>query len=51
MTTIIPNRGSWLEFESEKDDIIFANVNKLKKVPVTTLLGALGFTEEDVSKY
>jgi DNA-directed RNA polymerase subunit beta len=46
--TVIPNRGSWLEFESERDDIIFANVNKLKKVPVTTLLGALGFTEEQV---
>ena len=31
MTTIIPNRGAWLELESEKDDTIFANVNKLKK--------------------
>ena len=49
MTTIIPNRGAWLELESEKDDTIFANVNKLKKVPVTLLLGALGFTEKDVT--
>ena len=48
MTTIIPNRGAWLELESEKDDTIFANVNKLKKVPVTLLLGALGFVEKDV---
>ncbi len=51
VVTIIPNRGSWLELESERDDIIFANVNKLKKVPVTTLLGALGFTEEEVLKH
>tara|TARA_Y100001970_G_scaffold290551_1_gene424659 strand:- start:7264 stop:10467 length:3204 start_codon:yes stop_codon:yes gene_type:complete len=48
VATIIPNRGSWLEFESERDDTIFANVNKLKKVPITVLLGALGFTEEEV---
>ncbi|RAP32091.1 DNA-directed RNA polymerase subunit beta, partial [Candidatus Marinamargulisbacteria bacterium SCGC AG-414-C22] len=50
MATIIPNRGAWLEIESEKDDTIFANVNKLKKVPLTLLLGALGFTESDVLK-
>ena len=48
MSTIIPNRGSWLEVESEKDDTIFANVNKLKKVPITLFLGALGFTEKEV---
>jgi DNA-directed RNA polymerase, beta subunit/140 kD subunit len=44
VATIIPNRGSWLEIESERDDIINANVNKLKKVPISLFLGALGFT-------
>ncbi|MDC0036878.1 DNA-directed RNA polymerase subunit beta [bacterium] len=48
VATIIPNRGSWLEIESERDDIINANVNKLKKVPISLFLGALGFTEEQV---
>ena len=47
VATIIPNRGSWLEIESERDDIINANVNKLK-VPISLFLGALGFTEEEV---
>ena len=48
VATVIPNRGSWLELESERDDTIFANVNKLKKVPITILLGALGFSEDDI---
>ncbi|RAP29858.1 DNA-directed RNA polymerase subunit beta [Candidatus Marinamargulisbacteria bacterium SCGC AG-343-D04] len=48
VATIIPNRGSWLELESEKDDTIFVNINKLKKVPVTTFLSALGVTEEEI---
>jgi DNA-directed RNA polymerase subunit beta len=48
VTTIIPNRGSWLEIESEKDNTIHANINKLKKVPITVLLGALGFTEKEI---
>ena len=50
MTTIIPNRGAWLELESEKDDTIFANVNKLKRFQIL-LLGALGFTEKDVTEF
>ena len=49
VATIIPNRGAWLEFESERDNTIFANVNKLKKkVPVTLLLSALGITEKEI---
>lgn len=48
IATIIPNRGAWLEVETDKDYLILANINKMKKLPVTTLLGALGFTEEQV---
>jgi DNA-directed RNA polymerase subunit beta len=50
IATIIPNRGAWLEIESDKDDILFANINKMKKLPVTTFLGALGYTEQDLKK-
>jgi len=46
--TVIPSRGAWLEVETDSNNILYANINKIKKVPVTTLLGALGYTEEDV---
>ena len=46
--TIIPSRGAWLEIETDSNNILYANINKIKKVPVTTLLGALGYTEEEI---
>ena len=46
--TIIPSRGAWLEIESDSNGILYANINKLKKVPVTTFLGALGYSEQDI---
>ncbi len=48
LATVIPTRGAWLEIESDTNHIIYANINKIKKLPVTTLLGALGYTTEDV---
>ncbi len=48
LATIIPTRGAWLEIESDANHIIYANINKIKKLPVTTLLGALGYTSDDV---
>ncbi len=50
LATIIPARGAWLEIESDTNGVIYANINKIKKLPVTALLGALGFTAEDVLK-
>ncbi|MSR88405.1 MAG: DNA-directed RNA polymerase subunit beta [Candidatus Margulisbacteria bacterium] len=50
LATVIPNRGSWLEIETDAHHIVYANINKMKKVPVTVLLGSLGFSEEDVFK-
>ncbi len=47
--TIIPSRGAWLEIETDSNNILYANINKIKKVPVTTLLGAVGFSGEDVA--
>ncbi len=46
--TVIPSRGAWLEVETDSNNILYANINKIKKVPVTTLLGALGYTEEEI---
>ena len=48
IATVIPSRGAWLEIETDKDNVLYANVNKVKKLPVTTLLGALGYSNDDV---
>ena len=41
-STVIPNRGAWLEMETDSNDIIWARVDRTRKVPVTVLLRALG---------
>ncbi len=40
--TVIPNRGAWLEYETDSNDIFFVRVDRTRKVPVTVLLRALG---------
>ncbi len=47
---IIPNRGSWLYFEYDAKDILFARINKRRKIPITILLRAIGYTKEDIVK-
>jgi DNA-directed RNA polymerase subunit beta len=42
--TIIPNRGAWLEFETDINDNIFVRVDRTRKLPVTVLVRALGFS-------
>ena len=42
-TTVIPNRGAWLEYETDSNEIISVRVDRTRKHPVTTLLRALGF--------
>jgi len=44
---IIPNRGTWLEFESDLKDSIIAKIDRTKKIPLITLLRALGFTSDE----
>lgn len=39
---IIPNRGSWLEYETDRNEVMYAKLNRQSKVPVTVLLRALG---------
>ncbi len=41
--TIIPNRGAWLELETDVNDQIYARIDRTRKVPVATLVRALGF--------
>jgi len=41
-TTIIPNRGAWLEFESDSNDVLWTRVDRTRKLPATVLLRALG---------
>lgn len=42
--TIIPNRGAWLEFETDLNDNIFVRVDRTRKLPATVLLRALGYS-------
>ena len=45
---IIPYRGSWLDFEFDAKDIVFARIDRRRKLPVTTLLYALGMDQETI---
>ena len=47
--TVIPNRGAWLEFETDAKDIIYVRIDRTRKIPVTVLVRALGFgTDQDI---
>jgi DNA-directed RNA polymerase subunit beta len=45
---IIPYRGSWLDFEFDAKDIVFARIDRRRKLPVTTLLYSLGLDQEAI---
>jgi DNA-directed RNA polymerase subunit beta len=45
---VIPYRGSWLDFEFDAKDILFFRVDRRRKMPVTILLKALGYTPESI---
>ncbi len=45
---IIPYRGSWLDFEFDPKDCVFARIDRRRKLPVTIILRALGYTEEQI---
>lgn len=47
MTKLIPNRGAWLEFETTSKDVIFVKVDGKRKIPITTLLRAIGYGNDD----
>src|ERR1700748_2350300 len=48
---VIPYRGSWLDFEYDAKDIIHVRIDRRRKLPATTLLYALGLTQEEILSY
>ena len=45
---VIPNRGSWLDFEYDIKDFLYFRIDRKKKIFVTTLFQALGFSKSDI---
>nr|WKK50209.1 RNA polymerase beta subunit [Ochrosphaera neapolitana] len=50
LASLISNRGSWIKFEIDKDEIIYVKIDKAKKFPVYFLLRALGLENETITK-
>ncbi|QHE50682.1 DNA-directed RNA polymerase subunit beta [Pontibacillus sp. HMF3514] len=47
--TVIPNRGAWLEFETDAKDVAHVRIDRTRKLPITVLLRALGFgTDQEI---
>ena len=44
---IIPTRGTWLEYETDARDVIYVRIDRTRKVPITTLLRALGLSNDE----
>jgi DNA-directed RNA polymerase subunit beta len=49
-TTVIPNRGAWLEFETDAKNVSYVRVDRTRKLPLTVLVRALGFGSDDEIK-
>ncbi|MCI7333895.1 MAG: DNA-directed RNA polymerase subunit beta [Oscillospiraceae bacterium] len=51
-TTIIPNRGAWLEYETDQNDLFYVRIDKNRKIPITTFIRALGLnTNNDIREF
>ncbi|MBQ8790605.1 MAG: DNA-directed RNA polymerase subunit beta [Ruminiclostridium sp.] len=46
-STVIPNRGAWLEYEMDPNDVFYVRIDKNRKIPATTLIRALGVNTDD----
>ena len=47
--TVIPNRGAWLELETDAKDVVYCRIDRTRKIPATVLLRALGFgTDQEI---
>ena len=44
---VIPNRGSWLDFEFDAKDLLYFRIDRKRKLPITTLLFAIGFNKKE----
>ena len=50
--TVIPNRGAWLEYETDSNDVFYVRVDRTRKVPITVLIRALGIgTNQEIIDY
>ncbi len=50
-STVIPNRGAWLEYETDSNDVFYVRVDRNRKVPITTFVRALGYgTNEEIKQ-
>jgi DNA-directed RNA polymerase subunit beta len=47
-STVIPNRGAWLEYETDSNDVLWVRIDRTRKVPITVLLRALGYGSDEV---
>jgi DNA-directed RNA polymerase subunit beta len=51
-STVIPNRGAWLEYESDQNDVFYVRIDKNRKLPVTTFIRSLGLgTDTQIRDY
>lgn len=48
---IIPNRGSWIDFEFDPKDILYVRIDRRRKFPATSLLKALGYSSKELIQY
>ena len=46
-STVIPNRGAWLEYENDANDVLYVRIDKNRKIPITVLIRALGLGADD----
>jgi DNA-directed RNA polymerase subunit beta len=47
--TVIPNRGAWLEYETDSNDILYVRIDRARKLPLTVLVRALGYgTDQEI---
>ncbi len=51
-STVIPNRGAWLEYENDANDVFYVRIDKNRKLPITVFIRALGLgTNEEIREY
>ncbi len=50
-STIIPNRGAWLEYEMDSNDVVYVRIDKNRKIPLTTFIRSIGLgTDEEITE-
>jgi DNA-directed RNA polymerase subunit beta len=51
-STVIPNRGAWLEYETDSNSVIYVRIDKTRKLPITILIRAMGYgTDAEITNF